>query len=128
MDVEGNAGDIDGGDCRFGVGITGQEDPPTALVQPPRGLEKFDAGHLRHALVDDEKGRRVTAGGELIKHLQRLAAGFGGDDLELAAVFPTEITFDRRQHELVVVDRQDCRLTHRHHFVRISPPVSGGRQ
>ena len=72
-----------------------------------RLLQEFDAGHRRHALVDDEERDLVVALLQLAEGAQRFLGGARLDDAILAAVLLPQVAVDRVEHCHVIVDADD---------------------
>jgi hypothetical protein len=76
-------------------------------------LASADAGHLRHAVIDQEQSQRLAALPELIEQGEGGRAGVGREDAIVGSVLAAQIALDGLQDVGAVVDRQQDRLCHR---------------
>ena len=74
--------------------------------------QKLRAGHVRHALIDQEQRDRRAAALQLARGVERLRRRLRGDDPVVLTVALPQIALDRAQHFVIVVDGQDDGLGH----------------
>jgi hypothetical protein len=88
---------VDGGDKVSHLGIPGQDDAYEVRVLPLRGLQEFDAGHVRHLLVRDHGVDWLPA-----EDAERLFSGLG----EVDGVSVQEGALELLKVRRLVVDEQ----------------------
>ena len=104
---------VDGADGRIGVGV-GRQQHALGIGLQLQGLrQELDAGHPRHALVDDEEADGAASHGELPHDVEPLGAGAGCHDAVVLAVPRAQITLHGTQDGGVVVDGENDGLAAR---------------
>jgi len=113
---------VNAGDRRLGVGV-GRQQNLAGLGKDLLGLgQKLDAGHLRHALVDQKQGDRGVALLKLLQDFEGFRAIAGTDDAVVAAKVSAQIAADGVQDLRLIVQRQDNGLYH-----TFSPVIGRGQ-
>jgi dihydrofolate reductase len=113
--------DVDRIDRRLGIGVRGQQHPPSGWEQVHRRFQELDPVHLRHPVVGEHDRHRVTAQLHLAQRVQGRRAGLGAHHAVLVAVPPAQVARDGSRDGRVVVHRQDRRVRH----IPIQPPAAG---
>ncbi len=103
---------VDGLDGRFGIGIGRQQHFARLGEDLDRLRKELDAAHLWHALIDHQQRHAIVALAELAQHIQRLLARVGLHNAIVPPIFLAQVAFDRVQHRSIVINCQDCCLTH----------------
>ncbi len=97
---------VDGPNGGFRVGIRRQQHATRLGIDADRLGQKFDTGHVRHALVDDHQGHGVVAQLQLTQGLQCRGTRICAHDAVVFPVLAPQITLHRTQHHTVIIDCQ----------------------
>src|SRR5258708_5709355 len=101
---------VDGTHGGIGVRVGREQDTFSVWEQLPRLLKEFDAGHVRHTLIDDEQGHRLIAEFHLFERLKSGCSRFRAQDAELSAVLLPQVPFDGTQNFGVIIYSQEDRF------------------
>jgi hypothetical protein len=75
-----DSGFVNGGDGGFRVGVSGQQNAFCFRVNFDRLLQKFDARHSRHSLVNQKKRDRIVSDFQFADNIERRLPGIGAQN------------------------------------------------
>ena len=96
---------VDGANGSLGIRVGGEQHALGIGESGDGARQKLDAGHLRHAVIDQEQGQRLAALLELVEQIERALAGAGREHAIVFGVLAAQIALDGFQNFGVVVNR-----------------------
>ena len=111
---------VDGSDRGIGIGVRGEQHALRFRIQLHRFGEEGHAGHLGHALIDEEERDGFVALQQRVADFERGGAGIGANDAVMLRVMLTQVALDGAQDFRIVVNSEQNGLRHRR-FLSESP-------